>query len=207
MGDTPDSQLISTILSDVRQRRILSILADQASPLTERDLAVQLASHELDQPPSKTSESDRRTREIALHHQKLPKLAAAGLIERIPAGVSLVPWFPIDVDAYDVPVPPANDPEDPAWDLMAAVVKRPYRQHVVSLVAEATDPIPLDVLASELAENDQFQIDSGASAYDRVTVRLHHVDLPKLEELGVLDYDHRERTVTSSQSLTPVQKG
>ena len=207
VGDTPDTQLLSTILSDVRQRRILSILADQACPLTERDLAVQLAAHELGKSPSEVSASERRSREIALHHQKLPMLDSAGLIERTSAGISLVPWFPIDVDSYGVSVPPADAPEDPAWELLAAVVKCPYRQHVVSMVDEATDPSPLEDLASELAEHEQYQTGSESSAYDRFMMRLHHVDLPKLDALGVLDYDHLERTVTPSQSLTPVQKG
>lgn len=206
-GDAPDTQLLSTILSDVRQRRILSLLAEQSSTLTQRDLAVQLAARELERPPSQVPESERKSCEIALHHQKLPKLAAAGLIERTSAGISLVPWFPIDLEAYGVSVPPADAPEDPGWDLLAAVLKRPYRQHVVSMVAEATDPISLDTLASTLAEHDQFQLDAAGPEQDRFSLWLHHVDLPKLDALGVLEYDYQAQTVTPSQSLTPVQKG
>lgn len=207
MGGNPDTQLISSILSDVRQRRILSLVADQRSPLTERDLAVRLAALEEQKPPSLVSASERESRLLALHHQKLPKLTTAGLIKRTPAGITLVPWFPIDLENYGVSVPPADDPEDPAWDLLAAIVERPYRQHVLTLVEDAAAPIPLEALATELVDHDQIALAPAERDRDLFEARLHHLDLPKLASLGVLEYDYEERTVRPSQSLTPVQKG
>lgn len=203
MGGTPDAKLISSILSDVRQRRVLSLLADESSPLTERDLAVRLAALEEQHPPSLVSAPESRARLIVLHHQKLPKLEAAGLVKRTPAGISLVPWFPLDLESYGIVVPPADDPDDPAWDLVAAVVERPYRRHVLSLVEAATEPISLETLANALLERED---DVDGLDADQLETRLHHIDLPKLTALDVLEYDHGERTVRASQSLTPLQK-
>lgn len=39
---------------------------------------------------------------------------------------------------------------------------------------------------------------AGAPPTDRVALRLHHVHLPKLDDYGLVEYEHRERTVRAT---------
>lgn len=84
-----DSQLsedslreILSILGHPRQRRILSLLQEWSHPITQRDLAVQLAARHGDKPPSEVTDEERQRIEIGLYHRDLPKLESTGLIDR-----------------------------------------------------------------------------------------------------------------------------
>lgn len=68
------------LLMDPTRRRICSILTDPDPPVSERDLAIELATRCLETPPSEITDTERRKYLIQLHHHQLPKLAAHGLI-------------------------------------------------------------------------------------------------------------------------------
>lgn len=67
-------------LSDPTRRRICSILSTPDPPVSERDLAVELASRCLDRPAADITAEQRRQQRIRLRHHQLPKLADYGLI-------------------------------------------------------------------------------------------------------------------------------
>lgn len=68
------------LLSDPTRRRICSILSSPDPPVSERDLAVELATRFLDRPAADITADQRRQQQIHLHHHQLPKLADHGLI-------------------------------------------------------------------------------------------------------------------------------
>ena len=68
------------LLSDPTRRRICSILSSPDPPVSERDLAVELAIRFLDRPAADITAEQRRQQRIQLHHHQLPKLADYGLI-------------------------------------------------------------------------------------------------------------------------------
>lgn len=68
------------LLTDQTRRRICSILSDPDPPVSERDLAVELAMRCLDKPATEITADERRHYLIQLHHHQLPKLADYGLI-------------------------------------------------------------------------------------------------------------------------------
>lgn len=41
----------------------------------------------------------------------------------------------------------------------------------------------------------------GSSDTDTAAASLHHLHLPKLDEAGLVDYDHEQRTVSARQSI------
>lgn len=187
--------LDASILGDRRQRRLLDILRDRSLPLTERGLAVELAAREEDKPPADVTTEERRQRQLRLHHQDLPEFEAAGLIERRPDGVVSTEQFPLPEPNPPLPHIPGLD--DPSGEELATLLSRPRRQDVVSLVVERDRPLALDEIAAELATSERRT----ASADDPVDesslrITLHHVDLPKLDDIGLIEYDSDEKTVS-----------
>jgi hypothetical protein len=68
------------LLADPTRRRICAILSSPDPPVSERDLAVELAIRFLDRPAADITAEQRRQQRIQLHHHQLPKLADHGLI-------------------------------------------------------------------------------------------------------------------------------
>lgn len=187
----PDRQRLSAIFSDATARRLLSCL--QSGPATPGDLATSLAAADRDCPPAAVRPEDQRRYRQRLYHDHLPRLEAADLVDR-PAG-ELVRLIPVPSDRFDVSLPAFDEPDDPNWPAAAAVLARPYRYPLLSLLVDADDPVPLSVLAGNLAESDP---ESAEPSRD-LSVALHHVDLPKLADVGVVSYD----TETTTAVATP----
>lgn len=72
---------------------------------------------------------------------------------------------------------------------------------VLRYLREQVEPVHLSELAAEIVREAReaegvIHEDGDADPLGRVQVRLHHVDLPKMDDAGVLDYD-AERRVAS----------
>lgn len=67
------------------------------------------------------------------------------------------------------------------------------RRTVLAILAERSEPISLGTLAEQVlgreAEGD------GEPALDEVTISLHHVHLPAMDDLGLIEYDHSEKRI------------
>jgi len=95
MSRTPtstDTDRVS-LLADPTRRAICSILTDPDPPISERDLAGELAAHSLDKPANQITDGERQQQLIRLHHHQLPKLADHGLVvyDRSTRTVSITP--------------------------------------------------------------------------------------------------------------------
>lgn len=191
---------ISSILGDPRQRRLLAILLEQSHPLTARDLSVQLAAQETGTAPSYVPEGDRQSIQMDLHHRCLPKLEAVGWIERHPEGV--IAAEPLSFWDEEPMLPDLRDPEHSSWEAVAALLARPRRQDLVSIIAGQRHRLTLEELATELAECSHASW--ATERYDddpTLQSMLYHVDLPRLAEVGLIEYDRDEKTITSTCSL------
>lgn len=73
---------------------------------------------------------------------------------------------------------------------LEAVTTERRRRVLRELRARSTDSVDLTTLADAITAPER-----PALASETVTIELHHRDLPKLAETGVLDYDSRSRTV------------
>jgi len=78
--NTPSKTDRVCLLADPTRRRICSILTDPDPPVSERDLAVELATRCLDTSPSEITDTQRRKYLLRIYHHQLPKLADYGLI-------------------------------------------------------------------------------------------------------------------------------
>lgn len=201
---TNDHYLASTILADETQRRLLSILQERPGPLTVRDLTIELAARERGASPSAVTDADRQRFQVLAHHTYLPKLDAIGWVDRRPEGI-VVAEQP-STEGGDIPLPSIQDPENEVWDAVAAVIERPYRRHVVSILVDRRQPTTLEELATDLANREGTTYPTGGgSPEDDLQVPLHHVDLPKLDAVGLVDYDSDEKTIAGGPLLSEVR--
>lgn len=186
----------SSVLTDPRQRQILATLAERSHPMTVRDLAVHLAAQAADTTPAAVTDEQCRRVRIDLHHRCLPKLNAAGWINRRPDGVVATGSPPVDDAMF-------RELREYDCEIVRALYTRPRRRDVLSVVDSADGSLTVRELATELADCDQSQWRTERYQDER-TLRemLHHVDLPKLSELGLLSYDAAAKTTTQTRNRT-----
>ncbi|MFB6196408.1 MAG: hypothetical protein ABEI80_09565 [Haloplanus sp.] len=190
----------SLILGDPRQRRLLSILLDRGRPIPAHELSGQLAARETDTPRSDVTEADHRPIRADLRHRCLPQLEAVGWIERRPEGI--VVDEPISVETGNLTLPGLRAPEHPTWDAVSVLLERLYRQDIVVIVADRRR-VTVAELVSALRARERAS--AGPLPDDDRTLRvaLHHVDLPKLADVGLLEYDPDEKTAAGTDRLRP----
>ena len=80
MSPSPTHTDRLALLSDPTRRRICTILCTPDPPVSERDLAVELATRCLDRPAAEITDAQRRQQRVRLRHHQLPKLADYGLL-------------------------------------------------------------------------------------------------------------------------------
>ncbi|AEH37822.1 DUF7344 domain-containing protein [Halopiger xanaduensis] len=77
----PREERVLRLIADPRNRAILTVLNDAAQPLTVSELLDRLVTAETEICDSVATEADRKRIRISLHHNRLPKLEEAGLVE------------------------------------------------------------------------------------------------------------------------------
>lgn len=84
-------------------------------------------------------------------------------------------------------------------DLFEALTES-RRRTVLSAIATDGTPIELRALARAVAREEANVADADVSedTFERVSVSLYHTHLPKLANLGLIEFDARERVVESA---------
>jgi hypothetical protein len=186
----------SSILCDRRQRRILATLLDHPRPMTVRELSVYLVARAEGVDPSTVTESECQSVQMDLRHRCLPKLHVVGWIEQRGDGVTASESPAVETAALSFPE--LRDPDDPFWDVVGVLLARPYRQDLVSILANRDQPASVTELATELLAQARAPVpDDG----QRLAIALHHLDLPKLASTGVVEYDPDDRTAVRTSRL------
>jgi len=193
--ETGRRHLLSILKTD-RGRQLLTILYQSTTPLTRRDLAVQLSAGEQDKPPSAVTDTERTQLSVALQHHYLPKLEQIGLIRQHSEGV--VPTERLS-RANPALLSPAL--KDASWDVLAVVLAYPCRQRIVSMVTTQRGPLELEAIATELATDASAKPCCHGDMPQRKLL-LHHRDLPALDDVGLIDYNSEEQTVTPGGAVS-----
>lgn len=141
----------------------------------------------------------RQRATTALHHVHLPKLTAAGLLERDSDAdtVELAdhPAFQdpgvLEVVEDDV----ATDPE--SLDALFGALADARRRTVLDVLSHQFGAIHVETLARELETDGSETRESEVPTEDLVEVMasLRHAVLPRLSEAGLVEYDADDRTV------------
>jgi len=178
----------SSILADRRQRRVLSVLASASRPVTVDELCHRLAA--MDREGAETAGSSLESIRTDLHHRCLPSLEAVGWLERRPDGLRLDE--PLFDGSLPFSLPALRKPDDPIWELVSALLARPYRTRLLVAIAEHDGYLTVEELAATLQGQDERTL--------RIT--LHHVDLPKLAAVGPVAYDRDGRAAAPTDRLS-----
>jgi len=186
----------SSVLGDRRQRRVLAILLDQPRPMAVDELSVHLVARTNGVDPSAVTEAERESVQMDLRHRCLPKLHAVGWVEQCAEGVTAEDSPSIETPALSLP--DLRDPDDPFWDVVSVLLARPYRQDLASILADRNERVSVTELSTELLAQARATVpDDGR----RLAIALHHIDLPKLASVGVVEYDPDDRTAVRTSRL------
>lgn len=88
-------------------------------------------------------------------------------------------------------------------DDYGAVLANDRRRAVVDILVEESRSLPLRLLAGwTAAETEGVPLDAlPERCVDRTAIKLHHVHLPKLDEIGVVDYDPDEGRIAPGEMM------
>jgi len=163
------------------------------------ELAVQLAARVEGIEPSAVTETDYRPVRMDLRHRCLPQLVSIGWVERRATGVVAVDDS-LSFETERLSPPNLHDPDHPFWDVVSVLLARPYRQDLTSILADRSQHVALESLATELLALGRTT-SPDVSDDGSLSTALHHIDLPKLASAGVVEYDRTERTAARTDRL------
>lgn len=169
---------------------IIDVLRERSGAVSVDDLAERLAATAPGSTSGGTASWTTEQVLIRLHHVHLPKLTDSGLVE----------WDGENqqVAATDHPVYDTIQPEErlSIGDRGSIVpgLAEDRRQEVLAIVESENGPIAREDLVRELASAEVDGEPSEPLLRD-VTIQLHHRDLPRLEEAGLVEYDPDAGTV------------
>lgn len=63
------------------------------------------------------------------------------------------------------------------------------RQVVLAVLAERTAPLALPELVTEVKERETTGMGVESDAREKIRIALHHMHLPMMDDMGVVDYD------------------
>ncbi|MFC4449250.1 DUF7344 domain-containing protein [Halorussus aquaticus] len=75
------------------------------------------------------------------------------------------------------------------------VLRNDRRRHVIRHLRDEGGPISVDTLAEHIATVETGESPPPRDVRKSVYVSLHQTHLPKLDELGIVDYDQREQVL------------
>lgn len=190
-----------SVLGDQRTRHVLSVLQDRSRPIPIRDLTVRIATRENGGEPSDVDEKELRRIRIDLRHRCLPELESAGLLERRSNGV--VVDEPLTTRLDDITLPGLEEHDQRFWDAVDALLARPYRLCLGIIAASRRRAVRGSELTTELARCDPDSWPDRGEEKSLLGV-LYHVDLPRLADEGLIEYDPDEMEVTHTPKLITV---
>lgn len=71
------------------------------------------------------------------------------------------------------------------------------RRTTLTVLAELSLPVDLDDIAAAIAEREKDMAGSDETSIDEIVMKLHHIHLPKMDHLGVIDYDQDSNRVVA----------
>lgn len=173
-----------------RRRRAVRALAEHADSLPVQKLAARMVAEERRVTTGDVSEQSIRQQRLCLHHVDLPKLAAAGLVR----------WEKTDETVATTDHPLFTDPGfqqllGTTDDAVVEAMARDASRHALVVLRSTAEPVSRDYLARKLAAHETGD-EPPAETRERLSIRLHHAILPKLDEGGLVDWDPSTEQVT-----------
>lgn len=194
-------------LAHSRRRVILSKLEEGQRPISERDLATQIAACEQEKPLVDVTNEEQQEIQISLYHWHLPKLEDLGMIERDLDDRTVVAKTSLDLESTGL-----LDMEDShnrarsgTVDTLFGVLANNRRRIILSVLKNRREShsnqssfLTVEELAEAVAEREHERSTSECTDEDitRIVLSLQHCHLPKLADMGLIVYDRDQAIVT-----------
>lgn len=177
-----------------RRRRILGLLLDRGSPVTERKLATHLAATGREVPVTDELAAEAQSIRTDLVHVQLPMLAGAGLIT----------WDRDGATIGTTGHPALRDPrfrrllgtDSEGLDTVLSALSHEYRRIVLTVLRRARTAITRTDLAREVIRRETGDAGPESDAVEDALVSLYHTHLPKLAVADLAEYDAATDRVT-----------
>lgn len=179
-------------LSAGRRRRLLATLHERDAPVSMSELAATLAAAECETDPAAVSTDAARSVRLSLAHVHLPKLVDHDLVAWDQSGETVTltdnPVHDDEVFADLV------ETEGEEWDDVISCLANERRRQLLAVLGERERALDRGEVAVEVAALEAGGEPSESVVRD-VERDLSHVHLPKLDEVGLVDYDRDAATV------------
>ena len=110
-----------------------------------------------------------------------------------------------DTDMMSIPTVSESTPvfEQCSTDDLFNVLSNSRRRYVVYFLKHTTDSVELGPLATQIAawENNESRADVSSIERKRVYTSLQQIHLPKMDDIGVVDFDKRSGIIKPTASL------
>lgn len=179
-------------LAEPRRQAVLATVLGGESALTERTLADRLSGAD-----EEGFAGDAETVLATLRHVDLPKLAALDLVAWDRTAETVAPGeHPLQEEQRFRDLLAAGGDR---WAVATTVHGDERCRAAVEALAAADGTVTRSELAHTLAQDEVNE--GGATAGEDLAVTLHHVLLPKLAAVDLLEYDPGEGTVVPADDL------
>ncbi|WP_230198726.1 DUF7344 domain-containing protein [Halopiger djelfimassiliensis] len=180
-------------LADATRRDIVRIVDEQSPTGIEKDeLAFRLAAVTTDNRLAAVTEDDHRRARLECHHDALPALTDAGLLEETDDGavVTRDHWLFDDPDTRAL-LGDRTEYTDDEIDAVFEAVADARRRTILSVLGNQYHSLSVETLARDVAarEAGANERDVSAESVMQVQCSLVHVHLPCLADAGLVDYD------------------
>lgn len=185
-GSQRESNPVFEAIADSARREALRVLLTRDDPVTERELASHLTDTAVGAKPGESAAQGRPIR-TGLVHTHLPVLEAAGLIswDRDAATVDTVSHPAFDDPRFELIL----DVEADGLDQALGNLEPERRRVLLTTLRDADGSVTRKDLARELLRSDDVVLEPSRGAIDDVIGSLYHVDLPALDDAGLVEYD------------------
>jgi hypothetical protein len=190
-----DRNAIVTSMTDRRRRWALDLVRNRNGAVPTDELATHLAATETGKRLFEVSEEEFRRELVGLRHTHLPALSDADLVDwDEESGAVASSDHPVHDDPkFDRIL----DVEADDWDGVLESLADERRRIALSVLSAADGTVDRERLAASVAARAECVSETEVPPRDAkdVLLSLHHVHLPKLDEAGLVEYDHKAEEV------------
>lgn len=182
------------------RRFVLSCVTNNRSRSVCRDeLDTAFVGWYTQKPPNEMSTTDYRAAITALRHVHLPALVDTGFVREVD-NLIVSNGHPalLDPGIKSAITSVESDGTGPVFEALADGERR----SILDVLTHQYRPMHVEELAQELAA--RLTTSTDPAAHERIQIRLHHQQLPKLAALGLISYD-RERDLVGYQGSPAVR--
>ena len=198
-----EADVLFNALRNERRRDALRVLEEDGASVEFGELATAVAAGENDVPGSRLTEKQRKRVYVSLYQTHIPLLADTGFVSYDSAGgeVQITSKGQAALE-YLAVVEEGMVTDDATVDRILDIIRNERRRRVLSHLVNSNGRSNLTELSESIAawENDVDVNEVTSSQRKRAYVSLYQAHLPKMADLGIVDY-HKARGVVELTAL------